>query len=156
MVSSISKFKWLITITFIGPLVAIITGNAGNRTALAEAPSYDSKTRQIYVLEHYKMAEPMIVVTVNSFPFDIGGLRPYEINVQGRRYVFDPVHVKEFLAKGKPMNTFHKPLPSGVVIVDGYSHPIDRTNITGDDSQNTVLHMKKHGFPANVAGSRTR
>ena len=138
---------------FFFPAIALVVGYTGQPSVQAEAPvDSPTETRKIYVIQHYKLAEPQIVVTVNNFPFDIGGNRPYEINVQGQRFTFKPEHVKEFLSKGKPMKIFQKPLPSGVVISDGLNVPV---YINGDKSSPTnrsVLSMGPPQFP----GGRTR
>jgi hypothetical protein len=149
--------KWLLVLSVIGPLIAIFSGSAGNRSALAEAPvTPNEKVKQIYILEHYKMAEPYMVVTVNHFPFDIGGLRPYEINIQGQKFVFDQKDVQEFLTKGRPMNVDFRPLPTGMVFIDGFGQPIDKSGSPSEDRSDTVLHRPNTKYPVVNISSRLR
>jgi hypothetical protein len=149
--------KWLLVLAFVGPMIAIFSGSAGDRAALAEAPvTPTEKVKQIYILEHYKMAEPYMVVTVNHFPFDIGGHRPYEINIQGQKFIFDPKDVQEFLTKGRPMNVFYRPLPTGMVYIDGFGQPIDRSGSPSEDQSDTVLHRPNTKYPVINVMHRTR
>jgi hypothetical protein len=135
---------------FFFPAIALVVGYTGQPSVQAEAPvDNPAETRKIYVVQHYKLAEPQIVVTVNNFPFDVGGSRPYEINVQGQRFTFDPEHVKEFLSKGKPMKIFQKPLPSGVVISDGLHKPV---YINGDKSSPAEQSVLSMGPPPSPGG----
>jgi hypothetical protein len=151
------NFKLFVFVMFGIPAMMLLVGYNGSRPALAEAPPGDQKKvpRQLYFIQHYRLAEPQIVVTVNQFPFDVGGLRPYELNVQGQRYHFDPRDVKEFLSKGRPMNTYIKELPTGAVISDGITRPIELDGTRSTTSGPTVLHVP--GEPRFVSGSgRTR
>lgn len=149
--------KWLLALAVIGPCLVIFTGVTGNKAALAEAPAIPAtETKRVYVLEHYKMAEPMIVVTVNHFPFDIGGLRPYDINIQGQKFVFKPEHVQEFLTKGRPMQVFHRPLPTGMVYIDGWGQPIDQEGTRSEDQQHTVLRRENTRYPVVNTTARLR
>lgn len=136
------NLKLFMFVIFGIPAIMLLVGYNGTRPAQAEAPP-DQQTKepqQLYVIQHYRLAEPQIVVTVNQFPFHLGGLRPYELNVQGQRYYFEPQDVKEFLSKGRPVNTFVKALPTGVVISDGISRPIELDGTQSTTSGPTVLH----------------
>ena len=148
------NIPYILTIPlFFFPTIALVVGYTGQPSVQAEAPiDSPTETRKIYVVQHYKLAEPQIVVTVNNFPFDIGGNRPYEINVQGQRFTFEPEHVKEFLSKGKPMKIFKKPLPSGVVISDGLNAPVYINGNKSSPSDDSVLSME----PPALKGGRLR
>lgn len=150
------KATRIATITgLIIPTLALLIGYNGQKSAQAEAPVYSSpEKKKIYVIQHYKLAEPEIVVTVNTFPFDVGGSRPYQINVQGQRYVFKPEDVKQFLKLGRPMKQFTKPLPSGMVFSDGLDEPVYLKGEPSEPSDVSVLRLGPPEFPPSVGRTR--
>ena len=109
--------KLVILITVLFPFVALMVGY---KTHPVEATQVHPVVTQIvdpipaYLITQYKYPESDIVVTVNQFPFDVGGNMPFQISVHGEKYTYSPEDVREFLAKGTKLNIKAVPLPTGM------------------------------------------
>ena len=125
--------KSILLIAFVVPALALVTEYhstpAQTPSIIVEQPVPEHEIplvyepKEMYMIEHYKYPESHIVVTVNQFPFDIGGNRPYEISVQGVQYRFKPEDVKDFLKKGESLNTEARQLPTGLYAKDPFLFP---------------------------------
>lgn len=110
--------KSLLLIVFVVPALALVTGYQTTPTPeiIIEQPVLEHEkpvTKELFVIEQYKLPESQIVITVNQFPFDMAGHRPYEIAVHGVKYKFKPEDVEEFLKKGVSLDVESKKLPTG-------------------------------------------
>jgi hypothetical protein len=114
--------KSIMLIAFVVPALALVTGYQSTpvpspqiviEKQVLEHEIPVVKPKELFVVEHYKFPESHIVITVNQFPFDMAGNRPYEIAVQGVKYRFKPEDVEEFLKKGVSLNVESKKLPTG-------------------------------------------
>lgn len=118
--------KSLLLIVFVAPALALVTGY--HTTPVPEiiieqtVPVPEEPVpKELLVIKEYKLPESQIVVTVNQFPFNMGGHRPYEIAVHGVKYKFKPEDVEEFLKKGVSLDIESKELPTGTFA----KHPFD-------------------------------
>lgn len=120
--------KSLLLIVFVVPALALVTGyhTTPIPKIIMEQPVLEHKIpepKELYVIEQYKFPESQIVITVNQFPFDMGGHKPYEIAVHGVKYRFNPKDVEEFLKKGVSLDVESKQLPTGTFAKDPFDFP---------------------------------
>lgn len=123
--------KILLITLFLFPLIALLMGyqaKPGQRLSIPidqvtpehKKPHSSEGLGKLFIIDHYKFPSSDIVITVNHFPFNIAGNRPYEIAVHGTKYQFDPKDVDEFIKKGKKLNIpGGHPLPTGTFTSDG-------------------------------------
>ena len=115
--------KLLLIITVAAPVFAVLVGYDSQPEIQATQIIPTSKPIEVsptpaYLVKEYKFPKSDIVITVNQFPFDVGGSMPYQISAHGKKYKFDPADVEEFLKKGKQLDIDADPLPVGMWIED--------------------------------------
>ena len=117
--------KLLLLVSFVAPTLALMMGYTESAVNLNEPtpPILPSREVVVYKVKEYQIPASDVVITVNSFPFDVGGSRPYQISAHGKKYRLKPEDVKEILSKGIQMDIPSEPLPTGTWIgpfqVDG-------------------------------------
>jgi hypothetical protein len=112
--------KLVIIITFLAPVVALMVGydTQSEVQAVQSVKPVEVIPTPAFLVTEYKFPKSDIVVTVNQFPFDVGGSMPYQISAHGKKYKFDPADVEEFLKKGKEIDIDTEPLPVGMWVED--------------------------------------
>lgn len=112
--------KLVIIITFLAPVVALMVGydSSPEVQAVQAVKPVEVIPTPAFLVTEYKFPKSDIVVTVNQFPFDVGGSMPYQISAHGKKYKFDPADVEEFLKKGKELDIDAESLPVGMWVED--------------------------------------
>ena len=110
--------KLLVIISIVGPTLALLLGYNDPAISSNASPTVLVPTKEVavYKVNEYNVPKSEVVITVNTFPFDVGGSRPYQISAHGKKYRFKQEDVKEFLKKGVQMNIPSEPLPTGTWI----------------------------------------
>ena len=108
----------LLIVSVAAPTLALLLGYTHPGTDPAGAPTPVIPTREVavYKVNEYNVPKSDVVITVNTFPFDVGGSRPFQISAHGKKYRFKPEDVREFLKKGVQMDIPSEPLPTGTWI----------------------------------------
>lgn len=130
--------KILLIVAVAAPTLALLLGYSNPDADHTSSPAPVVPTREVvvYKVNEYSVPRSDVVITVNTFPFDMGGNRPFQIAAHGKKYRFKPDDVKQFLKKGVQLDIPCDPLPVGTWIgpfpFDGdlpIPHASSRSNI---------------------------
>lgn len=107
--------KLVLIVSVVAPFIALLLGYTDPSANANNPPPGSIPTKEvvIYKVKEYEVPKSDVVITVNTFPFDVGGSRPYQIAAHGKKYRFKPKDVEEFLKKGQFLDIPSEPLPSG-------------------------------------------
>lgn len=110
--------KIIVIVTVLMPVIALMLGYTEPTVNATNTPPGSLPTREvvIYKVKEYMTPASDIVITINTFPFDMGGNRPYQIAAHGKKYRFKPEDVEQFLKKGIQLDIPSEPLPTGTWI----------------------------------------
>lgn len=110
--------KIFIIVSIIAPALALMVGYTEPIVTAKNTPADVLPTKEVavYRIKEYHIPASDVVITVNTFPFDVGGSRPFQIAAHGKKYRFKPKDVEEFLKKGQLLDIPSEPLPKGTWI----------------------------------------